>query len=81
MGGELSSIDDSMWEEIMKEVDANKDGVINFEEFCQVMAKFAENSTSLSQDPFWYLTNKNKYILVLIYLVIILEEVSGTIYL
>lgn len=35
-------IDQSVWEEIIKEVDENQDGEIDFDEFCHMMQKFIE---------------------------------------
>lgn len=34
--------DDSLWKQVMTEVDKNKDGIISFEEFTQVMQLIVE---------------------------------------
>jgi Ca2+-binding EF-hand superfamily protein len=48
LGNELSTIDDKIWNDIIAEVDYNKDGAISFDEFCKMMNKFAEESINLS---------------------------------
>lgn len=50
IGGELSDIDNVMWQDIINQADTNNDGVISFEEFCTLMLKFTEQSVSLSQE-------------------------------
>ncbi len=47
--GELSEIDEEVWQDIVRQVDTNADGNIDFEEFREVMRKFAEES-KLSQE-------------------------------
>ena len=48
LGGELTNINNVLWDEIIAEFDENSDGLISFIEFCKVMSKFAECSLSLS---------------------------------
>ena len=36
-------MDDGVWDQIIKEVDTNGDGVISKEEFTTMMLKYAEN--------------------------------------
>jgi len=40
LGGQLSSMDNAVWEEIVKEVDTNGDGVISLEEFTEMMMRY-----------------------------------------
>jgi len=43
LGGKLDDMDDGVWDQIIKEVDTNGDGVISKEEFTTMMLKYAEN--------------------------------------
>jgi len=42
LGGQLSNIDEGVWDEIVSEVDTNGDGQISLEEFTSMMLRYAE---------------------------------------
>lgn len=47
MGGEYD-ISQEQWDDIINEVDVDKDGKINFDEFETIMFKFANDSNVIS---------------------------------
>ena len=44
LGGHVSEFDEELWNSLIKEVDENGDGEIQFDEFSTMMTRFLENS-------------------------------------
>ena len=42
--GQNQEVNDTVWNNIIKEIDSNSDGLISFDEFCEVMAKLIDKS-------------------------------------
>lgn len=52
-------MDDGVWEQIIKEVDTNGDGVISKEEFTTMMLKYAEVEETAETAPAGAAKNEN----------------------
>jgi len=44
LGGKMSTVDNQVWADIIKEVDTNGDGVISFEEFTDMMMRYVNDT-------------------------------------
>lgn len=43
LGGQLQDMDEDVWDDIIREVDTNGDGVISLEEFTEMMLKYVND--------------------------------------
>ena len=50
LGGHLDDLDDDVWEQIVREVDTNGDGVISREEFTAMMLRYADKDDILNTE-------------------------------